>query len=798
MRDLREGVQLAGRYTLLRPIGAGGMATLWSARDAQAETTVVLKFLREPRASDPKERDRFRREWQLASRLMHAHIVRVFEYYDDEDGPYYAQQFVDGPSIAEIAGQPLDQLLRPLGLLADALRYAHGKGIVHNDLTAANIRLDRHGAPYLLDFGVAVPAGANAAGAGTPVAQSPQQAAGAPSTPADDVYAFGVLLHELLFDRPPVAGDLPRQASSGEDIPTAVRELLQRMLATEPRERPAAAELREALEAAGFAAGAAVVPQQPGALTAGAADIAVQSIRPAPVAPANRVSGTATADKGIPMPVVLGGLAVLLLAFLGVLFLLPDAVEPERDPSPAAAADAPAVAEQPESAAAATSDAEVAETFDAELPAEEAFEALPFSENRGAAGGTSAERLKAATDEALGDLLSRLQRLRYRGIDRWGGEEFRAALARYAEGDKAYIDKDFKTALAHYRAVITMLDPFFDRIPGLFRDTLAEARAAFDAQNHREAIRLYDLAVAITPGNPAALQGLERAKNLESVLNLMERGRAFEKSLEYAAARQAYQSALELDPAWQAASDGLARVNATLQQLAFEQRMTEGFAALAAGNFDVAKAAFETARTMRPGSPQPADGLQQLDQAVRLARIRDLERTAARQEQAEEWEAAVDTYNDALSVDPDLQFAQQGLQRASYRAGLHRRLKDYIDNPDSLSAPPTMQAATQLLLELSRVSPSGPRLEDQKELLARLLKRAATPLNVEFRSDNLTEVSLYRIGSLGTFATRTLELRPGTYVAVGSRPGYRDVRLEFRVAPEIDLQPVVVQCEEQI
>ena len=109
-----------------------------------------------------------------------------------------------------------------------------------------------------------------------------------------------------------------------------------------------------------------------------------------------------------------------------------------------------------------------------------------------------------------------------------------------------------------------------------------------------------------------------------------------------------------------------------------------------------------------------------------------------------------------------------------------------------------MQSATNLLLTLSRISPSGPRLEDQKESLSRLLKRAATPLTVELRSDNRTEVSIFRVGALGTFDARQLKLRPGSYVALGSRPGYRDVRLEFRVAPEIDMQPIVVQCEEQI
>jgi len=379
-----------------------------------------------------------------------------------------------------------------------------------------------------------------------------------------------------------------------------------------------------------------------------------------------------------------------------------------------------------------------------------------------------------------------------------GGEEYEAALARYAEGDKAYVAKDFAAAREHYRATIEMLDPFFDRIDETFRETMAAARAAFEARHHREAIRLYDLAVAITPGNEAAERGLERAKNLEDVLGLMRQGREYESELAYDAALEAYRGALELDSRWEPAAEGVARVEAALEQLRFEQLMTDGFDALATENFEGARAAFEAAKNMRPSSEQPVDGLLQVDQQVRLATIRDLEQAAAEHERNERWEAAVAAYEEALNVDPDLAFAKEGLARAQRRAAIHRQIEGYIAEPDSLSAPAVMQRATDLLLSLNRIEPAGPRLEDQKETLARLLKRAATPLTVELRSDNQTEVSIYRVGNLGTFDQTALSLRPGSYVAVGSRPGFRDVRLEFRVAPELEMDPIVVQCEERI
>jgi tetratricopeptide (TPR) repeat protein len=281
-------------------------------------------------------------------------------------------------------------------------------------------------------------------------------------------------------------------------------------------------------------------------------------------------------------------------------------------------------------------------------------------------------------------------------------------------------------------------------------------------------------------------------------LTLTEQGLSLEKNLELEAARAALENALEIDPSWAPAQMALERVRASILQRTFEQRMSEGLEALVAGNYPTARAAFESAKNLKPGSQQPVDGLLQVDQEVRLGSIRRLEKEALALEAGEEWLEAIAKYEEILEVDEDLQFARAGLANARERAAIHRRMEEFIDAPDSLSAPATMQSATQLLLNVTRITPLGPRLEDQKNELSRLLKRAATPLAVQLVSDNATDVSIFRIGRLGTFATREITLRPGQYVALGSRPGYRDVRMEFRVAPEIEMSAIVIKCEEQI
>lgn len=771
MQGLIEGAQLADRYVLTRRLGAGGMAESWAAEDSKTRSTVALKFLNPDLARDSRHRELFRKEWQISSRMMHANIARVFEYFDDDERPFFAMQYIEGDDLGALANESLDVALPPLGLLADAIRYAHGKSVVHRDIKASNVLLNAVGAPHLLDFGVAA-----AESGGSTVNASPQMRGGMPPQPTDDIYALGVLAREIIYGQPPTDGadSVPGGRPSGEAVPADVRDLVNRMLAQHPNDRPSAEAVVDGLAAAGYPAG---VARRQSRARSGAA-LTDEAITATKIKPIKR-SASPMAERaqsrggsGLSSNLVYGSLGVLVVVLLGVVLLLPSWVrdDPGVGPDEEVAADAPAIDE-----------------LDEPEPAD--GPALSEADSREA---------KRIADEALSDLLSQVERLRFRGIERWGGQPYLDAMEIYGEGDQAYIDRDYVVASDRYRTVLDRLQPFFSQIDGRFEQAMQDGEAAFAREDFVEAIRQYDLAVAITPNDPAAERGLERARNLEAVLDLMSQGDRYRDELALDAARLAYEKALELDGEWQPAEAALATVRAELQQMSFEARMTEGFDALTVGDFASARAAFNAAKGIEPNSQEPVDGLLQLDQEIRLSRIRTMELGATAEEDGEMWEQAVATYEALLEVDPDLQFAQEGLARATGRANLHRQLQGYIDEPDSLSDPTTMQRATQSLLGISRMDDVGPRLTDQKDQLSRLLKRAATPLTVQLVSDNATEVSVYRIGKLGVFANRELELRPGNYVAVGVRPGYRDVRLEFRVAPELDQEPIVVRCEEPI
>jgi tetratricopeptide (TPR) repeat protein len=784
MQDLKKGIELANRYTLVRKLGAGGAAETWLATDRLTRAAVALKIL----VSDRVTAADFHKEWQTSIRLMHAHIVRVFEYNDDPDNAFYSLQFVDGPDISVLSGAPLQHILPPIALLADALRYAHGKGVVHRDIKAGNVLLDQNGAPYLIDFGVASN-GRAVAGGGSLIAASPQTLAGAVPQSADDIFALGGLIYELVSGCSPYSSSATEEdiqhtvpplliSADGSPVPAAVQQLVKSMLEKDALSRPNAETVAATLESAGFS------PAPAPTSYVGSGHVQVDEIIAVSdtVRPKTRHATAASivvdqVSSGV-SPRTLGiSLAVLIAILIGVVFFLPDTVTTDRT--------------EPESQAR-------EETTQAKDESK-GKRWVGFTENIDDLSGRDARvRARADTEAVLGELLSKMETLERRAVQRWGGLRFRQAQAVYAEGDEAYLARDYDIASEKYGEAIDIVEPLLNEVDQVFATTFADAQLALEAADAVEALRLFELAVAISPSHAAAQAGYARARNLDTVLSLTDQGFEFENELELEAARQSFARAVEIDSEWKPARAGLERVLVTIKQTEFDQRMTEGLTALAERDYPGARAAFRMAQQLKPESREPADGLLQVDQGIRLDRISTLERQAEKQEHEEKWETAVETYESILEIDNTLLFALEGLNRARQMSALHAQLDDYIADPDALSSASRMSRATGLVVDITRMPDIGPRLSDQRDQLSRLLKRAATPLTVQLISDNVTDVSIYKVGKLGSFQSRQLDLRPGTYVAVGSRPGYRDVRLEFHVAPEIDMQPIVVRCEETI
>ncbi|MEO0995991.1 MAG: protein kinase [Pseudomonadota bacterium] len=783
MQGLDAGAMLAGRFRLIRALGDGGNAEVWLAEDSDRDYTVALKIAR------PETPARaLREEWQTLRALNHPHIVRVFDFFE-EPVVFFAQYHVDGTDLAAVGSQGWRDTLRPVGLIARALRYLHARGVAHGDVVASNIVFDRGGSPFLVDFGSArrgdVVVGA---GAGTAAAMSPERKAGGEPSAADDCYAFGVLLDELLHNAP----------DGGAGADARVTALIRSLRSADPAGRPPADEVERTLSACGISPGplpaalvrsltpAAAVPRSDA--TTEIAAVARKRTPPGEVPPA---AVPQPARRGVSPAWVAGGAIGLLLLFVVLLNVLPQrepaAPPASRDSSAAAGVEAPAD--------------DTAAGDDAGTVTDDPFadEPIEFSEGqRDDSMRADAVKQKNTTDRVLGELLTKQDVLEARAAERWAPTRYATALARYEQGDRFYLSKDYLRARSAYEETIAVFDELLAEVDGEFERVRAEAQRALAAGDGAAARRGFELALAITPADPEAEAGLERARNLDDVLALTDAGLDAERSGDYEAALTAFDKALTIDSIWQPARDGRERARAVLAEQGFRQLMSDGFAALDDGRYDAARALFRQARAAKPGSAEPADGLLQVDQAARLAAIGRLEQAARSAETAEDWQAAANAYSDMLKQDENLAVAREGLARARSRIALDRQLESYLGDPDQLADESEMAAAAGLLTRLARIDAPGPRLTRQKEELSRVLKRAAQPVTVELRSDGVTEVAVFKVGRLGRFEAMTLELRPGVYTAVGTRAGYKDVRLEFRVAPEQPEQPVIVQSEEPI
>ena len=266
---------VGGRYRIERHLGSGAMGDVYRAWDQQLERSVALKFLRPAAAAaDPSTVARFRAEARAAARLEHSNVATVYDTGQTDEGQLFiAMAYYPGETLRDrIARAPLalGDALRIAAQVASALAAAHAAGIVHRDVKPANVLFDAEGAARLADFGIAKLLSdsddlTRDARVGTPAYMSPEQANGDAVDPSADLWALGVMLHEMLTGhRPPAGASARARTESLALIDDEVRALLDTLLTDDRTKRPAvAAAVRDALYALDAANVAAVRPRLP-------------------------------------------------------------------------------------------------------------------------------------------------------------------------------------------------------------------------------------------------------------------------------------------------------------------------------------------------------------------------------------------------------------------------------------------------------------------------------------------------------------------------------------------------------
>ena len=271
--------QHISHYRILGTLGSGGMGAVYRAEDTTLHRPVALKFLPESAVHTEKIQGRLKQEARTASALNHPNICTIYEVGEDAGEMFIAMEYIEGQTLGELLHQgplPLEKVLRYSSQISSALAHAHEKGVIHGDLKPSNIIVTPQGEAKILDFGLArrsnpaefdrktletAPAGDDAAhGGGTFPYMAPEQIEGSEATARTDIWAFGIVLYEMISGTHPFLGatlfllcnsilrDPPRALPP--NAPAGLRTVVSRCLEKEPERRyRRAGEVRAALEA---------------------------------------------------------------------------------------------------------------------------------------------------------------------------------------------------------------------------------------------------------------------------------------------------------------------------------------------------------------------------------------------------------------------------------------------------------------------------------------------------------------------------------------------------------------------
>jgi len=316
------GTLILARYRIINLLGRGGMGEVYRADDIKLGQQVALKFIPRDLLADPSMLRVLLGEVRIGREVSHPNVCRLYDVVEYDGDHFIAMQFVDGEDLASLLRRigrlPVEKAIDIARDLAAGLAAAHDCGVIHRDLKPANVMIDGRGRAHITDFGLAIVSGdpQRRGLAGTPVYMAPEQLSAEEVTTASDVYAFGLIVWEIvtgkrMFDPGSIVQiaqahnePKPRLTSSIRDLPPKIEALLMQCLDEDPSRRPQSA--RE------------VLAMLPGGDPLAAAVAAGETPSPELVAAAATIGA-------VPAPLAFGGLALFVAMLIGVTLLTPRA-----------------------------------------------------------------------------------------------------------------------------------------------------------------------------------------------------------------------------------------------------------------------------------------------------------------------------------------------------------------------------------------------------------------------------------------------------------------------------------------
>ena len=416
----------------------------------------------------------------------------------------------------------------------------------------------------------------------------------------------------------------------------------------------------------------------------------------------------------------------------------------------------------------------------------------------------AAEKTKYRQDaqSLLAEIINIRDRLKDQAVARWGDLQFRVALQGVDQGDEQYRYGDYQKAIDTYQLSLDQMK----NLESIAQYELVEAKkmsltaieSATVVSDAELAINKAELAIAIAPNDKEAQILVNRASKLSQLIIFLAEGRYHSEQNDLESAKAAYEKAAALDPQHIAAAAELLIIKKSITEETFKSHMSDGFVALNKIDFEQAFAAFNRAGVIYPNHPSVQQALNQVTSEQSQLLVDQQMIQADTLAQQEQWQEALAIYQRLLLTDNSLTEAKVRKISVSVRASLDRQITALLDEPLSLTASPAFYKGNNLLTDAKGFANPGPRLRRQIDQLDKALRASQIPVTVIIQSDNLTDISVYKVANLGTLQQASISLKPGLYIAAGRRTGYRDSRVEFEVSEQSPPGPIVVICSEKI
>lgn len=376
--------------------------------------------------------------------------------------------------------------------------------------------------------------------------------------------------------------------------------------------------------------------------------------------------------------------------------------------------------------------------------------------------------------------------------------DYERALAKGNQGRSNMEAGDFAAALISFNEALDLLGGIQKRLDDLFLDTEIAAKRAMSEGDGQAARQYYTQLLELKPDYQPAIDGLARAATIEEVIDYLEQAEIYEDEGDLDLALEYYQLAFDTDPKSARAQQGLTRVKSQVETLKYDRLIADAEAAEEANNWDLAMDRYDEALQVFPDRIELEDKLANAREMKWKMTIEDALNRAFVHEEDRDWRGARNAYLEVLEMEKDHPEAVEGLLRAGKMIRAILRYEKFVESAANYAERGDFQMAIDEFNAAMGEKPSYLKLDPEAQKLKDLLTFQSEPVRVRFESDGRTWVSVSGFKLLGKFDEQAVPILPGNYEIRGRRKGYRDVVLSIQVRNGVPMQPIVVVCTDRI